>query len=121
MASITVTYTLQPPAGIAAPTDSPAQLERPITLPTQSSSDTTSTQGETKTYYSSLSSAVLEAQATLNQHLTAWKDAIGDAEKAKEDMGKVGFGKGKAARMMLASKAAEAQVDGEDDEDEDED
>lgn len=35
----------------------------------------------------------------LNEKLTYWKDAIGDREKAKEDVGAVGFGRGKAMMM----------------------
>jgi hypothetical protein len=130
MASITLTYTLQPPSAVPIPSTSSAQLDQniPLALPNSSASTTTSqtqTQTKTQTYYTALSTAVLEVQSTLNQHLTVWKDAIGDAEKPKEDLGKVGFGKGKAARMMAASKAAEGRsVAGEgvgEDEDEEED
>lgn len=142
MASITLTYTLQPPSSISTPSTSSAHLDQSIPLPlpfspssataapsanvsTTKSTTQTQTQTQTQTYYTALSTAVLEAQSTLNQHLTAWKDAIGDAEKPKEDLGKVGFGKGKAARMMAASKAAEGKtVAGEGvevDEDEEED
>lgn len=122
--AISISYTLQPPSSISTTSSStPTHLKQsvPLTLPTSSPD----TDVDTKTYYTALSASVLETQATLNQHLTSWKDAIGDGEKAKEDLGKVGFGKGKAARMVMADKAAEAGGGGDagedDDGDEDED
>jgi hypothetical protein len=76
-------------------------------------------------FYASASAAVLQAQRDLNEHLTAWKDAVGDAEKSKEDAGQVGFGRGKAARMMQYAagrdKADKREAAVEDQEDEDED
>ena len=42
--------------------------------------------------------AVRDAQRVLNETLTVWKDAIGDREKAKEDLGQVAYGHGRSAR-----------------------
>lgn len=89
--TITVTYTISPRDDISPPSETPPQ--QTLTYPVPSSS------GYNKAY-TALSTSVLAAQKDLNERLTSWKDAIGDKEKHKEDVGKVGYGKGKAARMM---------------------
>ena len=53
----------------------------------------------TSDYYDAASAAVRDAQRVLNETLTVWKDAIGDREKAKEDLGQVAYGNGRSARM----------------------
>ena len=50
------------------------------------------------------------------ESLSGWKDAIGDSEKGKEDPGKPGFGRGKAA--LMSEGVMDVEVDSED-EDED--
>ena len=51
--------------------------------------------------------------------LSGWKDVIGDSEKGKEDPGKPGFGRGKAA--LMSEGVMDVEVDSEnEDEDEDE-
>lgn len=121
--SVTVTYTLYPPEGIApsggsgSTTPSSSTARYPITV----SSSPTSTY---LAYYSALSCTVLQAQKDLNESLTVWKDAVGDKEKHKEDPGKVAYGKGKAARMMQYAKndgeaAGAGEVDEGDEDEED--
>jgi hypothetical protein len=111
--AIVLSYALSnPPLKTAAP-QNPMTQEISFPMITLESSSTYAS------FYASSSAAVLQAQRDLNEHLTAWKDAIGDAEKVKEDMGQVEYGKGKAARMMQYAAGREAQVDvGEDSEEE---
>ncbi|GMK55537.1 hypothetical protein CspeluHIS016_0205930 [Cutaneotrichosporon spelunceum] len=114
MPAVSFSYTLDPPAGIAAPGQpSAGEHSFPITPGVGRS--------KTEAYYTAASAALKVAQAEANEVFTAWKDAVGDAEKHKENTGNVGKGQGKAARMMAANKAAEAAFDAQEDEDEDED
>lgn len=108
--AITLTYTLASP---------PLKADAPQIPASQTFTYPISASGVYQTTYASTSDAVLQAQRDLNEALTAWKDAIGDAEKAKEDLGKIEYGKGKAARMMQYAAGREgAEVDAdEDDED----
>lgn len=76
--SISITYVVQPPRGI-----------------------TTSIPAESTVTYDARD--LRNAQRSLNDALTVWKDAIGDLEKAKEDPGKVPHGQGKVARMLQDS------------------
>ncbi|WWC71851.1 uncharacterized protein I206_105810 [Kwoniella pini CBS 10737] len=110
--SIDLSYTLYPPSQITAPTNvnsepiassssksySIEQSSRNITLPPSINSK----QSETSKYYEDLTYSLREVQINLNETLTYWKDVIGDKEKFKEDLGKVGHGKGRATVMSLA-------------------
>jgi hypothetical protein len=115
--AITVTYNLNPPTSI-----NPTKvLSNNKQIPTSSTSlhplNPASTSGsETSQHYAALGPALIESQRVLMESLSGWKDAIGDAEKAKEDPGTPGFGRGKAALM------SEGVMDvGDEDSDEDED
>ncbi|CAD6582161.1 MAG: hypothetical protein TREMPRED_003227 [Tremellales sp. Tagirdzhanova-0007] len=98
---ITLSYTIIPPADLNAADVKlgsilvPASAELTFPIPAINSAP----RSPTSAYYESASSALREAQSSLNDHLTPWKVAIGDREKSKEDLGKVGYGKGRAARM----------------------
>jgi hypothetical protein len=73
-------------------------------------------------YYNAAAAVIREAQTALNSKLTSWKDAIGDLEKHKEDLGKVAHGQGRAARMTAEAESAASSGmagNGEDDEEED--
>ncbi|KAK8853091.1 hypothetical protein IAR55_003792 [Kwoniella newhampshirensis] len=120
---IEITYNLFPPSSTTQPTAGPSSqpvpssstLTFPVVSSPQSSHDSTSVTSPTSQYYASASPALLKAQTSLNEVLTYWKDAVGDAEKLKEDSGKVGHGKGRATMMSLAvngefKAAAEAGV-----------
>jgi hypothetical protein len=109
--SLHLSYSLAPPTDIdpssvvidTRPVPTTASVSLPI--------DTTgspSTKSPTASYYDSASETVRRAQQHLNEALTAWKDAIGDREKPKEDMGKVAYGKGRATRMTVEAEAAAA-------------
>jgi hypothetical protein len=114
MAAISFSYTLDPPAGISAPAQpQAAEHSFPITPGAGRS--------KTEAYYTAASAALKGAQAQANEVFTAWKDAVGDAEKHKENAGNVGKGQGKAARMMAANKAAEAAFDAQEEDESDED
>ena len=91
---ITLTYKLNPPSGIE--TDVPSS--NTIDLPSDSPCD---------------AAAVRQAQAQLNQILTVWKDAIGDKEKSKEDPGVIGYGQGKASKMMQGKDSSSEEEDGD--------
>lgn len=114
MSTLTFTYSLDPPASIdVSAVGQPKAGEH--TFPIDPAPPSRSA---TASYYTAASVSLKEAQVKANEVFTAWKDAIGDTEKHKENTGKVVKGQGKAARMMAANKAAEAAFDaaGEDDE-----
>lgn len=48
------------------------------------------------------------------ESLSGWKDSIGDSEKGKEDPGKPGFGRGKAALMSEGVMDVEGDSEDED-------
>ncbi|WWD19505.1 hypothetical protein CI109_103966 [Kwoniella shandongensis] len=124
--TITITYNLFPPSSTSQPTAGPSAQpvasSSSFTFPIEPTSSSMTAQNAASTsgsatsqYYASASPALLQAQTTLNETLTYWKDAIGDAEKSKEDLGKVAHGKGRATMMSLAvngefKKAAEVGV-----------
>lgn len=81
--SVQITYNIVPPTG------TPQVAE---------TSSTVSCSGPTESHYAGVISALRDAQQQLNARLTTWKDAIGDSEKAREDLGTVGYGQGKASR-----------------------
>ncbi len=97
---ISLTYSIVPPTGVVPAEIKlnteivPPQAEKSFTIPSPSAN-----QSPTSAYYAFASITLREVQRSLNESLTAWKDATGDKEKAKEDLGKVGYGKGRAARM----------------------
>ncbi|EJT45282.1 hypothetical protein A1Q1_06351 [Trichosporon asahii var. asahii CBS 2479] len=113
MPSISFSYAVAPPEGITCST--PATKSQSVDF-TPGKSD----RSATNAYYEAATPALREAQLRLNELLTEWKDAVGDAEKQKEDRGKVAYGKGKAARLMEMAKKDEASDDSEDEDDEDE-
>ncbi|ORY34765.1 hypothetical protein BCR39DRAFT_514564 [Naematelia encephala] len=90
------TYSLSPPTQASVPPDVPQTSY--MTFPLVAT-DKISTTSATSRYYQSASSALRGLQANLNATLTAWKDAIGDLEKAREDLGQVKRGMGRATRM----------------------
>ena len=126
---ITFNYSIIPPAGVRPDDIKIGSVSVPPSaeqfFPIASSSTSRS---PTSGFYGSASTALREAQRSLNETLTPWKDAIGDREKAKEDLGKVGYGKGRGARMSVGSDGQNVDVQGrvvetngeEDEEDEDE-
>ncbi|KIR62349.1 hypothetical protein I312_103081 [Cryptococcus bacillisporus CA1280] len=116
--SIFVSYNLYPPAETPQPTAGPSSQPVPSSatfsfpIPPPSLKTKASTLSTTTQYYTSASAALLASQATLNEKLTYWKDAIGDREKAKEDVGAVGFGRGKA--MMMSNEVIGEMKNGQD-------
>jgi hypothetical protein len=92
--TITLTYTVKPPSGIETATPKNDTIEF------------------TSDAYDS--AGVRQAQAKLNEVLTVWKDAIGDLEKSKEDPGVIGYGQGKASKMMQGKADSSGSEDDED-------
>lgn len=98
--SIAISYVLHPPSEMQSETIShagqPVLIKADILFPIA-----TDSHGHTNTsgFYQQASITLRDAQRTLNEILTAWKDAIGDKEKTKEDLGKVTPGMGRATRM----------------------
>jgi hypothetical protein len=94
-----VSYTIRPPSGIDTDIRDTNRVttaaEIQFALPEQHSFDSS----RTSSFYSAVTLTLRQAQAHLNATMTAWKDAIGDREKSKEDLGNVAFGQGKASRM----------------------
>lgn len=112
MPSISFSYAVAPPEGISCATPATKTESVDFTLGK-------SERSPTNAYYEAAGPALRDAQVRLNELLTQWKDAVGDAEKSKEDRGKVAYGKGKAARLMEMAKKDEASDDDEDEDDED--
>ncbi|OCF32202.1 hypothetical protein I316_06116 [Kwoniella heveanensis BCC8398] len=118
---ITLTYALQPPASVPQPTAGPSSQPIPSSSeftaaipPSPStasgSSSSFSSQppltirtptSDTARYYTDLTQSVREVQVQLNEILTGWKEAVGDLEKNKEDLGTVAYGRGRATVMSL--------------------
>ena len=100
-----VRYTVIPPDDLDSAivtfgtTTVPARGEQSFYISPPSSSS----HSPTATYYETASSVLKEVQQSLNEQLTAWKNAIGDREKHKEDLGKVEYGQGRAMRMSASS------------------
>lgn len=116
-----VSYTVHPPP------DTTEQAPSALPLPPTSSSSrfdvapssNAKDESNTSAYYAALGPVLRTAQKELNDTLTAWKDAIGDKEKSKEDPGTIGFGRGKAAMMsedVRGELRAQDEEDGDDDE-----
>ncbi|KAG1730691.1 uncharacterized protein EDB91DRAFT_1252553 [Suillus paluster] len=81
---LTVTYKIIPPPSTMAPQSLSQETTHrfPITsLPQESKEDTDS---ELKRYYASLRVSIAEARIKLGEELTAWRDAVGNAELGKE-------------------------------------
>lgn len=127
--TISLNYNIFPPPGIdPADIKKDSRIVPPIAEISFSIKTASTSQSPTSTYYKSASIALRDAQSALNEILTPWKNAIGDKEKIKEDLGKVGYGKGRAARMsagvdptvipMTNTRAGEVdkEVDGDEDE-----
>ncbi|WRT70384.1 uncharacterized protein IL334_007382 [Kwoniella shivajii] len=116
--AVDLTYSLHPPSSVNPPTAGPSSQPIPssstLTFPVStsvSSSDRALDQlppsinestSATSAYYQSLTVTIRQVQNTLNETLTQWKDAVGDSEKHKEDLGKVAHGQGRATVMSLA-------------------
>ncbi|KAG2055619.1 hypothetical protein BDR06DRAFT_329053 [Suillus hirtellus] len=82
---LTVTYKIvPPPSAVAPPSLSQETTHRfPITsLPDLESQE--DTESELKKYYTSLRASIAEARTKLGGELTAWRDAVGNAELGKE-------------------------------------
>lgn len=97
--SVKVDYSLLPPEGVAVVEIPPSgHLAHSVIAEPKSISPTSS-------FYAAASEALRAVQKELNATLTPWKEAIGDQEKVKESLGKVGYGKGKSARMSAQDQA----------------
>lgn len=81
---LTVTYKIVPPPSMVAPSSLSQETTHrfPIVpLPgLESKEDTDSL----KRYYTSLRASITEARTKLGEELTAWRDAVGNAELGKE-------------------------------------
>jgi hypothetical protein len=75
MSSLTVSYDLRPPEGTHAPALDPR---------TTHSFAVARTEGAAGAHYDALRAAVAQAKETLGTELTAWRDAVGKRELAKE-------------------------------------
>ncbi|KAH7886344.1 hypothetical protein F5I97DRAFT_1255096 [Phlebopus sp. FC_14] len=83
--AVTATYTLSPPEGVDVPqsltpiASHSCPVETTKELNGSGSSDATE-------YYSALRKSIAAAREKLGEELTAWRDAVGNAELAKEKM-----------------------------------
>lgn len=76
--SITVTYELNPPPQT---TFDGLSRNRILTFPAP---NIASGKGENSKYYDNLRTAVAQAKDAVGEDLTAWRDAVGNLEQAKE-------------------------------------
>lgn len=104
--SVEIAYNIVPPSG------TPQVAETTSTI---------SCSGQEQSHYAGVISALREVQQQLNARLTTWKDAIGDSEKSKEDLGVVGYGQGKASRASrdAGQVTGDAGSNGDDDDESD--
>ncbi|KAG2069468.1 hypothetical protein BDR04DRAFT_1101566 [Suillus decipiens] len=82
---LTVTYKIVPPPSVVAPSSLSQETTHRfpiISLPDLESKD--GTDSELKRYYTSLRTSIAEARTKLGEELTAWRDAVGNAELGKE-------------------------------------
>ena len=99
MAQISITYSINPPEGLkTADVPLPPSAEFSHAFPAASAESSAS---PTAAFYAAATVAVKAAQKDLNERLTVWKDAVGDREKDKENVGKVAWGQGRGARMSV--------------------
>jgi len=79
---LTVTYNIVPPSSTVAPQS--LLQETTHRFPIVGLSEEAKGDSEEKRYYVSLRSSIAEARAKLGEELTAWRDAVGNAELGKE-------------------------------------
>ena len=116
--AITVTYDLHPPTSIDPTSVTLNNKQIPTSNTTSHPLDPEPRNGsETSQHYAALGPALRESQRVLMENLSGWKDAIGDTEKMKEDPGRPGYGRGKAA--LMSEGVMDAAVDEDEDSDED--
>ncbi|KAG1871627.1 hypothetical protein F4604DRAFT_806061 [Suillus subluteus] len=82
---LTVTYKIVPPPSTVTPPSLSQQTTHRFSITSlpdlESKEDTDS---ELKRYYASLRASIAEARTKLGEELTAWRDAVGNAELGKE-------------------------------------
>ncbi|OJA09382.1 hypothetical protein AZE42_06817 [Rhizopogon vesiculosus] len=79
---LTATYKIVPPPSTVAPQSLSQETTHRFTVegqPEDSKGDS-----ELKRYYALLRSSIAEARIKLGEELTAWRDAVGNAELGKE-------------------------------------
>lgn len=79
MASIIVSYDLNPPSTVKSSLQSSNTQHFPI-----DSSLPKDTQDQSKQYYAALAKTIKDAQVAIGHELTMWRDAVGTAENPKE-------------------------------------
>ncbi|KAG2037584.1 hypothetical protein BDR03DRAFT_896758 [Suillus americanus] len=79
---LTVTYKIVPPPPTVIPPSLSQETTHRFSLPDLESKE--DTDSELKRYYTSLRASIAEARTKLGEELTAWRDAVGNAELGKE-------------------------------------
>ncbi|KAG8948663.1 hypothetical protein FRC04_009428 [Tulasnella sp. 424] len=77
--SIEITYSFDLPSGVASPASSTSQSSTHTY-----SFDVQKGAGNSEAYYDSFLQTLKKARDVTGKDLTAWRDAVGDAEKNKE-------------------------------------
>ena len=83
---LTVTYKIIPPSSTVPPQS--LSQETTHRFPIADAPDDSKGDSELKKYYASLRSSIAEARTKLGEELTAWRDAVGNAELGKEKAAK---------------------------------
>lgn len=78
MPTITIHYALQPPSGTPHPPSLKPETTLTFDVPIQAQNQ------DQSEYYSKLRETVSEAKERLGEELTAWRDAVGTREGARE-------------------------------------
>jgi hypothetical protein len=111
--SVHVQYHIIPPVGVqlsSGATQVPPQGTIDISLEQSHGSHS-----RTASHYANSSAAIRQLQIQLNDALTPWKDAIGDKEKAKETVGVISYGNGRASRLSRLQNETAASSGSDDD------
>jgi hypothetical protein len=105
MSAVEISFSIHPPPAFSQPPNVNTSPP-PSVFPLGTTSSKSASPFEP--HYTHLLTSLEEAQVSLNQSLTEWKDAIGDSEKHKEQISKPGMGK--AMMMVQGSRETDGRI-----------
>lgn len=85
---LTVTYKIVPPPSTVAPPSLSQETTHRFPITPLPSLESKEDDDSLKRYYTSLRASIAEARTKLGEELTAWRDAVGNAELGKEKSAK---------------------------------
>ncbi|KIK37262.1 hypothetical protein CY34DRAFT_810482 [Suillus luteus UH-Slu-Lm8-n1] len=81
---LTVTYKIVPPPSTVAPSSLSQETTHRFPIIPLPGLESKEDDDSLKKYYTSLRASIAEARTKLGEELTAWRDAVGNAELGKE-------------------------------------